>query len=70
MTQDRIMKSPANRVRKSAMDGVRINAGEPYEITYWTHQWDVSPEQLKAAIAKVGPMAHDIARELGKASSP
>jgi hypothetical protein len=47
-------------------DSTRINISEPYEITYWTNKWGVTPEQLKAAAAKVGPSATDIARELGK----
>jgi hypothetical protein len=47
-------------------DSMRVNTSEPYEITYWTHKWNVTPEQLRAAASKVGPMANDIARELGK----
>lgn len=55
-----------DRTRKGPRDGVRINVGEAYEITYWTNQLGVTAEQLKAAVAKAGPMVTDVARELGK----
>jgi hypothetical protein len=55
-----------DKTKKGTADAVRINIGEAYEVTYWTNKLGVTPEQLKAAAAKVGPMSSDIARELGK----
>jgi hypothetical protein len=39
---------------------------EPYELADWSRKFGVSPEELKAAVARVGPMAKDVARALGK----
>ncbi|MBL8691352.1 MAG: DUF3606 domain-containing protein [Rhodospirillaceae bacterium] len=55
-----------DRAKKGPRDGVRIHVGEAYEVTYWTNQLGVTPELLKAAVAKAGPMVTDVARELGK----
>jgi uncharacterized protein DUF3606 len=37
-----------------------------YELRYWSKKFGVSHDQLKAAVSKVGVMADDVARELGK----
>jgi hypothetical protein len=37
-------------------------------VAYWTKKWGVSAQALKAAVAKVGPMASDVARQLGKSA--
>jgi hypothetical protein len=42
---------------------------EDYEVRYWTQKWDVSREQLAAAVREVGVMAADVARKLGKGLS-
>ena len=42
----------------------RVNVGEDYEVRYWTNKWNVTPEQLRAAVDKVGVMADDVEREL------
>ena len=47
------------RARQSARgDGQarkRINAAEGYELNYWTRQLGCTEQQLRAAIAAVGP---------------
>ena len=55
-----------DKTKKGPADAARVNINEDFEVSYWTQKWGVSAEALKAASKKVGPMATDIARELGK----
>jgi len=55
-----------DKTKKGPTDAKRVNTSEDYEVRYWSEKWNVSPEKLKAAVSKVGPMAEDVARELGK----
>ena len=45
-------------------DRDRINMEEAYEVQYWSEQFGVSPEDLAAAVKKVGPMVSDVKWEL------
>jgi hypothetical protein len=56
MSDDKSLRTPA--------DAQRVNMGEDYEVRYWTDKWQVTPEQLRAAVEKVGVMADDVEREL------
>jgi hypothetical protein len=47
-------------------DRSRVNVDQEHELRYWTRAWGVSPEQLREAVRRVGPMADDVAKELGK----
>ena len=47
-------------------DRARINVNEDYELRDWSKKFGVGPEELKAAVQKVGPMADDVKKELGK----
>jgi hypothetical protein len=47
-------------------DRKRINPEEDYEMQYWTEKFGVSREELKKAVDRVGPMADDVAKALGK----
>ena len=58
MTDDRTKRGPQDRSR--------VNPNEDYELRYWSEKWGVSPEQVKAAVAKVGNSADAVARQLGK----
>jgi Protein of unknown function (DUF3606) len=51
---------------RGAADRNRINVHEAHELRYWTKALGVTEEQLKAAVAKVGVMAVDVRRHLGK----
>ncbi|MGZ4887329.1 MAG: DUF3606 domain-containing protein [Candidatus Aminicenantales bacterium] len=51
---------------KAVADRKRINIHEDYEMRYWSHRLGVSRDELKRAVSKVGMMADDVARELGK----
>ena len=54
---------------KVAADRKRINVNEDYELRYWTEKFGVSADELKRAVERVGPMADDVARALGKAAA-
>ena len=56
-----------DRSIRGAADRSRINMQEDYEVRYWTQKWNVSREQLAAAVREVGVMA--AARKLGKPAS-
>jgi hypothetical protein len=47
-------------------DRDRINVGEDYELRDWAKKFGVTPERLKAVVERVGPMAQDVRRELGR----
>jgi hypothetical protein len=47
----------------------RINTSEDYEMRYWSRKLGVSPEQLKAAIRKVGSSVRAIERELKESTT-
>lgn len=58
MADDKAIRGPADRTR--------VNVHEAYELTYWTKKFGVTPEQLRSAVQAVGPIAHNVARHLGK----
>ena len=55
-----------NRSIRGDADRSRINMQEDYEVRYWTQKWNISREQLAAAVREVGVMAADVAKKLGK----
>jgi hypothetical protein len=58
MADDRTITDQANRLR--------INMNEDYEVRYWTQKWNISREDLAAAVREAGVMVKDVARKLGK----
>lgn len=58
------MADDRSKVGKADRD--RINIGEDYELSDWSKKLGVTPERLKTAVHKVGPMVDDVRRELGK----
>jgi Protein of unknown function (DUF3606) len=50
--------------KRGPQDRSRINTSEDYEVRYWSRKLGVSPEQLKAAVRKVGNSAKAVEREL------
>ena len=47
-------------------DRSRLKAHADHEVRYWIEKWDVSKEQLPAAVRKAGPSAEAVAGELRK----
>jgi hypothetical protein len=58
------MVDDKNKTGKADRD--RINVDEEYELKDWSKKLHVTPEQLTAAVAAVGPMAEDVRRYLKK----
>ncbi|MET1028841.1 MAG: DUF3606 domain-containing protein [Dongiaceae bacterium] len=44
----------------------RVNLTERGEIEHWKKKWRVTEQQLRDAVKQVGPMAQDVAKQLGK----
>lgn len=59
MTDDRSKASVAQ-------DRVRISLTQEHEVRYWTKKWDITREELEAAVKAAGPMAAKVAAHLGK----
>jgi len=59
MSDDRSMRGPA--------DAKRINVNEDYEVQYWTTELEITEDKLRETVGKVGVMADDVRRALGKA---
>jgi Protein of unknown function (DUF3606) len=57
-----------DKALKGGADRRRIDVNEDYECRYWAEKFGVSTAELKRVLQKVGPMADDVARELGKAA--
>jgi len=51
---------------RGGQDRSRINADQDHELAYWAQKWGVSRDELKEAVQKAGPMAKDVAVQLGK----
>ena len=56
---------PDDRTKIGRPDNIRINVHETYELRDWSRKLGVTPEQLKEAVQKVGPMVDDVKRQLG-----
>jgi len=50
--------------KKRAQDRSRISTSEDYEVRYWSKKLGVSPDELKAAVKKVGNSAAAVEKEL------
>ena len=55
---------PDDKNKTKPQDASRINVREKYEVEYWSKKFKVTPEQLKAAVAKVGVSAKAVETEL------
>jgi len=62
------LETPMSDDKNSAgsPDRDRINVNEDYELRYWTTTLGVSAEELRAAVAAVGPTAVAVRKHLGK----
>ena len=50
--------------KKGAQERSRISTSEDYEVRYWSKKLGVSPDELKAAVKKVGNSAAAVEKEL------
>lgn len=49
---------------KRPQDASKISLTEHWEIRYWTHEFGVTEQQLRAAVAAVGHSAEAVRRHL------
>jgi hypothetical protein len=56
-----------NKNLRGPADAKRINVNEDYEVQYWTTELEVTEEKLRETVQKVGVMAADVRKALGKA---
>jgi hypothetical protein len=54
-----------HRNKRGGQDRERINTSEGYELNYWTRQLGCTEQQLRAAIAVVGPQVDRVRVYLG-----
>ena len=50
----------------TSWERAQVDVSKPAEVIGWSNKWRVTPERLKAAVAKVGTSAVKVAQELGK----
>lgn len=53
-----------DKSQSGGQDRSRINVHEDYELRDWSRKFNVTPEQLKSAVAAVGTRADDVAAHL------
>ena len=57
---------PDDKAQKAPQDASRINVHEDYEVQYWTKEFGVTADQLRAAVQKVGVSAAAVEQELAR----
>jgi hypothetical protein len=45
-------------------DATRINVEQDHELSYWSEKLGASRDELRSAVAKVGPMVKDVREHL------
>ena len=55
-----------DKTKTGKPDRDRINVNEPYELRDWAKKFGVSEAAVTAAVTRAGPMAKDVAKELGR----
>ena len=53
-----------DKAKTQPQDANRINVHEDYELRYWSKKFECTPDQLRAAVAKVGTSASAVEQEL------
>ena len=56
--------------KHKAADRARIAMSQPYEVSYWSKKFKVTPARLKAAIAAVGHSSKAVGAHLVKGKAP
>jgi hypothetical protein len=53
-----------NRQERGPQDRSRINVNEDYELSYWSKEFGVSPDELVKAVESVGVSADKVREHL------
>jgi Protein of unknown function (DUF3606) len=56
--------------KHKAADRARIAVSQPYEVSYWSKKFKVTPARLKAAVAAVGHSSKEVGAHLAKRKAP
>lgn len=56
---------PDDLSKTGKQDDQRININQPHEVQYWTKALNVTDNELRRVVQKVGVMVKDVRRELG-----
>jgi hypothetical protein len=56
--------------KHKAADRARIAMSQPYEVSYWSKKFKVTPARLKAAVAAVGHSSKAVGAHLAKGKAP
>ena len=56
--------------KHKAADRARIAVSQPYEVSYWSKKFKVTPAKLKAAVAAVGHSSKAVGAHLAKRKAP
>ena len=56
--------------KHKAADRARIAMSQPYEVSYWSKKFKVTPARLKAAVAAVGHSSKNVGAYLTKRKAP
>ena len=57
-----------DRSLRGGQDRLRVNMDQEYDARYWSNKFGVSQDDLRAAVAKVGPMVSDLERHFASMS--
>jgi hypothetical protein len=55
---------PDDKTKTRPQDAAKVNVHEKYELEYWTKEFGVTPDQLRAAVARVGTSARAVEQQL------
>ena len=55
-----------DKTRERYQRGNRINVDDKYELAYWSKTLGISPEGLRALVARVGDSVETVALEIAK----
>jgi hypothetical protein len=53
-----------DKSKSGGQDRQRISLSEDYEVADWSKKFGVTPDQLRAAVERVGNQAEDVERDL------
>jgi len=55
-----------DRMNAGSADRATVDVHAAWEVTWWCDQWNITKEELVAAVQAVGPGAKTVAEHLGK----
>ena len=56
---------PDDLERRAPEDPRTVNVNQPWELAWWSEQFNVSEERIKQAVAAVGPSVENVRKYLG-----